>query len=93
MAALLCGLREYDMRFQRNYDRLSFDSLIIDQKNYHIYLKDPWLNKTLNQADDGSSHSPLYYPSPEKLNATYSNKLEDFNEFLSNLFTTGVMAL
>lgn len=35
----------------------------------------------------------MYYPSPEKLNASYTNKMETYNEFLSNLFSVGVMGL
>ena len=33
------------------------------------------------------------YPSPEKLNSLLSPRLSSFNEFLSNLFSIGVIAL
>jgi hypothetical protein len=34
-----------------------------------------------------------YYPSPEKLSAAYDNKLQDYDEFLSNLYTIGIISL
>ena len=35
----------------------------------------------------------LQYPSPEKLRTALSNKMEDYKEFLSNLFSVAVIAL
>jgi hypothetical protein len=81
------------MRFLRDYDRLSFESLIIDQRTNRIYLKDPWLNATKSAEANNRTPALTFYPSPEKLNANYTNKLETFNEYLSNLFSVGVMAL
>ena len=77
---LLCGLREYDHRFQRDYDRLSLDSLVIDQRTHRLYLRDPWLAGDNNS---GAQNDPLtslllHYPSPEKLRTAYSSKCEDY---------------
>jgi hypothetical protein len=42
---------------------------------------------------DALSYLLLDYPSPEKLKAAFSSKMEDYKEFLSSLFSVGVMAL
>jgi hypothetical protein len=90
---LLCGLREYDHRFQRDYERLSLESLLIDQQTHRLYLRDPWLGgETAGQSDPVNSLL-LHYPSPEKLRAAHSNKCEDYKELLSNLFSVGAIAL
>jgi len=62
----LCGLREYNHRFQREYERLSLDSIAIDQKSKKINLKDPWLNVSQNDSDhaDNITQILLNYPSP-----------------------------
>ena len=44
MEAFLCGLREYNQRFQREYEKIALDSLVIDQSNNRIHLRDAWLN-------------------------------------------------
>jgi hypothetical protein len=90
----LCGLREYDHRFQRDYTQLSLDSIVIDQKSKKITLKDPWLaSAQSSDHTDAITSLLLQYPSPEKLRTAMSSKLEDFKEVLSNLFSIGVMAL
>jgi hypothetical protein len=59
-----------------------------------MFLKDPWL---IEQTDpdhmDSMTQLLLSYPSPEKLNCAYTYKTEDYNEFYSNLFSVGVIAL
>lgn len=67
---------------------------MIDQKSKRIWLKDPWLATT--QAGDHADSVTallLQYPSPEKLRTALSNKMEDYKEFLSNLFSVAVIAL
>jgi hypothetical protein len=89
----LCGLREYDHRFQRDYDRLSLESLVIDQKTKRLYLRDPWLAGEQPGHSDPLTSLLLHYPSPEKLRTAYSSRCEDYKEFLSNLFSVAAIAL
>lgn len=67
------------MRFLRNYDRLTFHSVTIDQRTNQIYLKDPWLNLSKSIDISNRVDNLLYYPSPEKLNANYTNKMGTYN--------------
>jgi len=64
LAAALSGLREYDMRFQRNYERLSFEDLMIDQRNNRLYLKDPWLKSSNSTENSNNTPVSVDYPSP-----------------------------
>jgi hypothetical protein len=90
---LLCGLREYDHRFQRDYERLSLECLLIDQQTHRLYLRDPWLAGEQSSHADPLTSLLLHYPSPEKLRAAHSSKCDDYKEFLSNLFSVGAIAL
>jgi len=42
---------------------------------------------------DNMTQLLLSYPSPEKLSCAYTYKIDDYNEFYSNLFSVGMIAM
>ena len=57
-------------------------------------LRDPWLGEQPEtEKTDNITRLMQSYPSPEKLASLASPKMEALNEFLSNLFSVGAIAL
>lgn len=60
-----------------------------------MYLKDPSISRNISNYDYNDNRTKLLtsYPSPEKINTNYNSAVEDYNVFLSNLFSIGIIAL